>query len=206
MDQRADVVSPIALSFQDEQLQNTQLAHELFEYKNSAKDEVKSELSLRLAALLWRWLSSHEKCAARQAGISSFEFVTTVPSTSSRPDEPLAKIVGGIVGATKDRYRSLLQPNPARSPSRDFESDKYIATFQLEGESVLLIDDTWTTGSHAQSAAFALKQAGAGSVGVVVIGRRLDVVPRDRFGEIASNYLRRARAQGWDWTKCRFCV
>lgn len=201
LNQRADIVSPIALA-----VWNEQLAYELSAYKNSAQDEVKSELRLRLAALLWRWLSNHEKCLARQAGVSSFKIVTTVPSTSSRSDEPLAKIVGGIVGITKDRYRSLLQSNRDKSSSRDFESDKYIAPAQLEGEAVLLIDDTWTSGGHAQSASFALKQAGAGSVGVVVIGRRLDTGQQDHFGDVARDYLRLARAQGWDWTKCRFCM
>lgn len=38
----------------------------------------------------------------------------------------------------------------------------------------MLIDDTWTTGASTQSAAYALKAAGARRVGVVVIGRRRD--------------------------------
>ena len=37
----------------------------------------------------------------------------------------------------------------------------------------MLIDDTWTTGSSAQSAAIALRAAGATSVVTVVIGRYL---------------------------------
>jgi orotate phosphoribosyltransferase len=38
---------------------------------------------------------------------------------------------------------------------------------------VLLIDDTWTTGASAQSAAASLKQAGASIVAAVIIGRHL---------------------------------
>jgi orotate phosphoribosyltransferase-like protein len=37
----------------------------------------------------------------------------------------------------------------------------------------LIIDDTWTTGSRAQSLAHALKMAGASSVAVVVLGRHV---------------------------------
>jgi adenine/guanine phosphoribosyltransferase-like PRPP-binding protein len=41
----------------------------------------------------------------------------------------------------------------------------------------LLLDDTWTSGGTAQSAAVALKQAGARSVAVVVLGRHLPPAP-----------------------------
>lgn len=36
---------------------------------------------------------------------------------------------------------------------------------------MLLVDDTWTTGSHLQSAASALTLAGADVVAAVVVGR-----------------------------------
>ena len=42
---------------------------------------------------------------------------------------------------------------------------------------MLLLDDTWVSGASAQSAAAALKQAGAGRVAVVVLGRHVN--PRD---------------------------
>ena len=38
---------------------------------------------------------------------------------------------------------------------------------------MLLIDDTWTTGANAQSAAAALKSAGASKIAALVIGRHL---------------------------------
>jgi hypothetical protein len=41
---------------------------------------------------------------------------------------------------------------------------------------VLLLDDTWTSGGTAQSAAVALKRAGARSVAVVVAGRHLPAI------------------------------
>jgi predicted amidophosphoribosyltransferase len=46
----------------------------------------------------------------------------------------------------------------------------------LAWAAVLLLDDTWTSGGTARSAAMALKRAGARSV--VVLGRRLPPVPR----------------------------
>lgn len=38
---------------------------------------------------------------------------------------------------------------------------------------VLLIDDTWTTGGHAQSAVLALRKAGASRVSLLVVARWL---------------------------------
>ncbi len=67
---------------------------------------------------------------------------------------------------------------------------------RLDGESVLLIDDTWTTGANARSAAAALR-AGAGAIAVLVIGRHLH---RD-YGD-----NRRAAAPSlptpFDWEAC----
>jgi orotate phosphoribosyltransferase len=39
---------------------------------------------------------------------------------------------------------------------------------------VLVVDDTWTTGANAQSAAGALKTTGAGRVAVLAIGRHVN--------------------------------
>ena len=44
----------------------------------------------------------------------------------------------------------------------------------VAGADVLLVDDTWVSGASAQSAAAALKAAGARRVALVVIGRHLD--------------------------------
>jgi orotate phosphoribosyltransferase len=38
----------------------------------------------------------------------------------------------------------------------------------------LLLDDTWTTGASAQSAALALRRAGARSIVTVVLGRHIN--------------------------------
>ena len=41
----------------------------------------------------------------------------------------------------------------------------------LRGQHILILDDTWTTGSNTQSAALTLRQAGADHVSVMVVGR-----------------------------------
>ena len=42
------------------------------------------------------------------------------------------------------------------------------------GKHVLVIDDVWTTGCNAQSAALMLRRAGAAAVTVMVVGRWLN--------------------------------
>ena len=44
----------------------------------------------------------------------------------------------------------------------------------VAGADVLLVDDTWVSGGSAQSAATALKLAGARRVAVIVLGRHVD--------------------------------
>jgi orotate phosphoribosyltransferase len=60
-----------------------------------------------------------------------------------------------------------------KAQGRAFEVDRYECTRQLSGANVLVIDDTWTGGGHAQSAAWALRKAGAGKLVLITIGRHL---------------------------------
>jgi adenine/guanine phosphoribosyltransferase-like PRPP-binding protein len=48
-----------------------------------------------------------------------------------------------------------------------------------QGSHVLLIDDTWASGGHAQSAVLALRAAGASRVSVLVVARWL----KEDYGE-----------------------
>ncbi|GHE28462.1 hypothetical protein [Streptomyces capitiformicae] len=67
----------------------------------------------------------------------------------------------------------------------------------LKPENVLLIDDTWTTGHHAQSAVAALKASGAGTVAVVVLGRHLNSTYADTAAHVEQTRLRR-----FSWDAC----
>jgi hypothetical protein len=58
----ADVVVPIALAVKREQL-----AHELWHYKYDVDPSVRARLTMRLGAVLWRFLGQHEKHIAGAA-------------------------------------------------------------------------------------------------------------------------------------------
>lgn len=178
----ADAVLPISYSPHFGQLHT-----ELAAYKRTS-GQAAQRLRVQLAAVLWRFVADHERCLALAAGVASFDLVTTVPSGSSERDaaHPLRAMVGEIVVPTRDRHDRLLVRSGTAVPDRAVVGTRFTATRQLESESVLLIDDTWTTGSNAQSAAWSLKDAGAGAVGVLVIGRHVQPTYQGNEARLAA--------------------
>jgi predicted amidophosphoribosyltransferase len=187
-----DAVAPISYS-----VAGGQLHHALAGYKRLG-GEVARRLQVEVAAVLWRFLAEHEACVARGAAVTSFDLVTTVPSSSRERDEnhPLRRIVGELARPTRERYERLLIRSAVAVPERAFDPRKYDVARPLIGEAVLLIDDTWTTGSGAQSAAAALREAGAGPVAAVVVGRHVKRDWRENDRRL------RAMAHPYDWGSC----
>jgi hypothetical protein len=190
-----DAVVPISYSVAGEQLH-----HALACYKRLTGDMAR-RLGAELAAVVWRFLADHETCLAGAAGGGSFELVTTVPSGDRQRDErhPLRWIASHLVAPTRDRYQRLLAPSAAQVEPRAFDPARYRPLRPLNGETVLLIDDTWTTGANAQSAGAALKAAGAATVATVVIGRHVN-------REWDENDRRLGSLPAFDWTRCGLCA
>jgi len=198
LDSTADAVVPIALAVKGEQL-----AHELWHYKNSPRVAVRQRFQIGLAAVTWRWLAHHEPCVVAASGAHEFGVVTHVPSANPRSGgHPLEHMLRAQVGATRTRYERLLTPTPGVEQFREYDDRRFVATRRADREDVLLVDDTWTTGAHAQSAASALKRAGASHVGIVVIGRHFNRQPPDEYRDPAESYYRQARQRGWRWERC----
>ncbi|MBV1947585.1 hypothetical protein KUF69_14425 [Streptomyces sp. BV129] len=187
----ADAVAPVSLALKGEQY-----ANELWRYKNAVGPQ-QQYFRMGLAAVLWRFVAMHEECIATHCAVPGFDTVTTVPSTSGRHDHPLRTLVADMVGVTRDRYRELLTPTPAAAALGRVASPARYTSSAIWGEHILLIDDTWTTGSHAQSASAALKAAGAGSVAVVVLGRHLN----SDYGDTAI-HVQQARLRRFSWGAC----
>lgn len=169
-EQRLAVFVPISYSVAGEPLHDALAA-----YKRDAERFV-TDATMWLAAILWRFLDQHEGCIASAAGVSQFDRVVTVPSARRDHDHhhPLRRIVGRLVDPTRGRHERLLVRTEHPVEPRRFDRARFAATRQLHGEAVLLIDDTWTSGASAQSAAAALQDAGSGTVAAVVIARYLN--------------------------------
>ncbi len=190
-----DALAPISYSIAHEQLH-----HALASYKRLS-GAAGRRLAVQLAAVLWRYLALHEQCVARAARVTRFGAVTTVPSGDPVRDEshPLRWIVAEAVGPTRGRHSRLLRRSSVALEPRAFSPGKFIVKGPLSGEAVLLIDDTWTTGANAQSAAAALKAAGAGAVAAVVIGR---LINRDWH----QNDQRLRTLPAFNWEACALCA
>jgi hypothetical protein len=191
-----DAMCPVAYSIAGEQLH-----HVLRGYKRRAGATAR-RFTVELAAVLWRHLETHERCLARAAHSAGFGLVTTVPSGETERDEhhPLRRIVGELVVPTSGRYERLLRPSAKGVKPHVFDGGKYETTRELKGSSVLVIDDMWTTGANAQSAAAALKRAGAGPVAVVVIGRHLNRDWHENDRRLQS------LCRPFDWSSCALCA
>jgi len=194
-EQWLDAMTAISYSVAGEQLH-----HALISYKR-VPGAAGRHCAMGLAAVLWRYLARHERCLAHAAGVAAFTVVTTVPSSdAARGDaHPLHALASELVGPVRDRYAPVLRRSAVEVEPHRFSARKYAPRRGLAGCSVLLIDDTWTTGANAQSAAAALKAAGAGTVAAVVIGRHVN-----RGWRHNDHHLNRL-PQPFDWEKCALC-
>jgi hypothetical protein len=191
-----DAVLPISYSVHFGQLHTA-----LQQYKRAVQAAARP-LQLQLAAVLWRFLAAHEPCLAHAAGVDRFELVATVPSSDRTRDDthPLRRIAGELVEPTRGRYRRLLRRSGTPVPVRTVDPGKYNPTEDVGGQNVLLIDDTWTTGANVQSAAGALKTAGASRVGVVIIGRHIHEDYQDNAERLG------ALPRRFEWEACALQV
>jgi predicted amidophosphoribosyltransferase len=194
-----DAMTPISYSVGGEALHN-----DIADYKRDAGPWV-DPLMRRLAATLATFVRLHERCVAMSATVETgrFDVVTTVPSQDRRRDahHPLRRIVGQLCAPTRDRHERVLLRTDKRFLGRAFDSERYAATRPLGRLSVLLIDDMWTTGASAESAAAALKAAGASAVGAIVIARHLN-----REWHQNDLRLRRLATQPFDFAVCPLCA
>ncbi len=187
-----DALAPISYS-----VSGSGLHRKIEAYKRHAEPFVWDAVR-DLTTILERFLSAHELCVGSG---ERFDLVTTVPSSDPRRDEhhQLRRIVAELVPAVSARHRRVLVPSGVPVKARSFNRARYQAVEPLSGQRVLLIDDMWTTGASAQSAAAVLRDAGAFYVAAVVVGRHLN-------RGYADNQARLAHLEGgFSWARCVLC-
>ncbi len=132
-----------------------------------------------VAMLLLLALRGHASCPGVLARASLTHWAT-VPSLPMKPGEhPFHRIVGGIAPGKE----APLRAQAAVANPRGVNGTHFVVDVPLPvGSHVLLMDDTWVKGGHAQSAVLALRAAGARKVSVLVVARWI----KERFAENAA--------------------
>jgi len=121
-------------------------------------------------ALMMAFLTDHGPCVWQRAGMPPPDRLAVVPTGAGRPGpHPLLRLVSPYLRLPG----CSLALRPGRQ-GRDLDLDRFQVTARPAGASVLLLDDTWVSGASAQSAAAALKLAGARHVAVIVLGRHVN--------------------------------
>ncbi len=122
-------------------------------YKDSASALARRRHQATLAALLGRFLSEHRPCLT--GGTSGWDLVTTVPSTRGRGGlHPLAQTIQAVPALAR-RHQELLTWSGGHLGHIQASDGAFGVVRPVGGARVLVLDDTWTSGSRAQSAASA---------------------------------------------------
>ncbi len=147
-----------------------QLHYQLKHYKDDDGSKMAWDFLVKTAALLGYFLQQHDGCIATAAG-GGWDIITSVPSSIDRPGEHSLATAIKLVPSLREQYEPLLRRGSAPTQHNTASDDGYEPLHPLGGERVLLVDDTFTSGARAQSAASALNNAGATVAAIVPIGR-----------------------------------
>jgi len=180
----ADVVVPLTYA-----IGGTQSATLLWHYKDDPVHKVRERHALIINWLLYLGIAEHERCIGVAAGMPVSRRVA-IPSMSGRtgvhPFTALARWMNALSES------AALLPVPGATCDRVVSGDKFVLQppGRLDGRHLMVLDDTWTTGSNAQSAAVTLRRSGAARVSVMVIGRWLSPGYANT-GRFIKDYLQR---------------
>jgi len=141
-------------------------------YKDDAEPSARARYARIVSRLLYLGITLHERCIERQAG-QPVDVRLAIPSLMDRPGpHPFVTIALSMnaVGLSP-----TLAPRFAAIRDHSISAHRFRLTpdVNLARRHVLLLDDTWTSGASAHSAALTLRRAGAQRVSVMVIGRWL---------------------------------
>jgi predicted amidophosphoribosyltransferase len=165
-EQLADLVVPLTYAGEV----TPQLRHDIRQYKDGRDDDSRAEALQRLSALAWHFFHFHGRCL--DAAGNPVSHILTVPSGAPgrhRGGHPL-EILASFAPPHWQRV-SLLRIETAAGRHLDTTSLTMEEGSDVAGRHVVVFDDTWTTGSKAQSAALVARRAGAAQVTVVVVAR-----------------------------------
>ena len=176
-------ILPISLSVHDGLLHT-----HLSQYKNSESKEVRTRATNALSALTADFFSRHHQC------VGKFDVVTTIPS----PRRDAAAFIVNSVSDLQPLRSTTLEVS--RASDRLFDPTRFEVVGDVDGQRILLFDDTFTSGGSVFSAAGALTGAGAIVTTAVVVGRHF----RSDF-ETSRPLWKWLKDRTWQQGRCARC-
>lgn len=149
-----------------------------------------------VAALFERFFATHGKALAERYGKADAAVV--VPGKGDRPPpHPLLVALRDLPAHSIPPLEDGLALGAGQIDRRAPRKDGYTVISEVAGKSIVLLDDVYTTGATAQSAAYALRAAGANVTAIVVAGRRLN----PGWSPHVAGIVERQRALGFDFDR-----
>lgn len=129
-----------------------------------------------LAVVLREWLGNHAGTII--AAVGSPDLAIVVPSRHTSPPTPLYRVASWAIKGTQalasidtpENVVRFVGPAPPAKHKRLYP-DALEADPAVDGQHVLLVEDTWVSGSTALSTAIAIRRAGAAGIALVSIAR-----------------------------------
>jgi hypothetical protein len=147
---------------------NSQSATVMYGYKDAISNRQAQRL---VTVMLFYALHEHLACASEPPNGPPTMWAT-VPSLRQRGHPQVLHTM--TASLLRNMPEAQMAPSTDVSSPRSLRPENFAVASPVIGMHVLLIDDTWTTGGHAESAAAALKRAGAARVTLLVLARWLD--------------------------------
>lgn len=153
-----------------------QSAHHVIRYKAELRPSLENLQDLQL--MIHTASSFHGACIAGVTGW--WEALTFVPS-EKRPgtEHPVVELAKRVAPSRSNVDKILLEVGPdiSTEPTRWPMTTRFVVAKKwrrkIAGKHVLVVDDTWVSGGKSQSAAIALKDAGATAVTILCVARWL---------------------------------
>lgn len=166
----ADVVVPLAYV-----MARSQSGLMMRQYKDDSSPQVRATHSAVISRLLYLGIARHQRCVEAVVG-QPVSRRLAIPSSAGRGGEHPFVAMARVMNAVDATPQLVPRPDSVCgdrevSPARFTVSP---AGTRFDGQHVMLLDDTWTSGSRTQSAAVLLRQHGAGRVSVMTIARWIE--------------------------------
>jgi hypothetical protein len=161
----ADLVAPLGYA-----VDGSESAAVLRNFKNHTQRRERQRCGSIVREALRLAVSLHERCISAVVG-QPVSARVVIPSLTNRLGiHPMTSIAEslGLMGDV------ALRPALNARCDRVVDGEKFTVDGAVAGRHMLVLDDVWTTGSNAQSAALTLRRAGAAAVSVMVIARWLN--------------------------------